>query len=533
LSFSRKSQTFLSKRDPEPLPVCGRGYEKGEGRGSYMSYLEIKSLSKSFGGVKALQDVDFGADKGEIHALLGENGAGKSTLIKCMGACQSYDSGEIFLGGQKLTATHPKQAMAAGIGIVFQELSLIPNLSVADNLFLGINLGNKTSVTRKKIACKKAKAIFEKFKVEGVDPERNVETLSLSEKQTIEIVKVLSRNTEVIVFDEATSALTETRVEWLYKLVKQLQQENKIIIFISHRMGEIRRFCNVVTVFRNGQNVGTNRLDKIENDELVQMMLGRKMTGFYPEKVNTCREQIVLETKDLYFEHYLDHINISLKLGEVVGIGGLAGQGQNALLLALSGAVKAQKGEIFLSGKEMKLKNPRKAMDAGISLVPEERAAEGLILELSIADNLLLPVISKITKVGMINKKKEKELLAHAVESLSIKVGNIANPVNSLSGGNQQKVVLAKLMMTNPKVLLLYDFTRGVDVGTKNTMFTLLRQLAADGNCILFYSTDMEELVNVCDRVLVMDSGSIKADLSEDKLTEENILRASIGDGVA
>lgn len=315
--------------------------------------------------------------------------------------------------------------------------------------------------------------------------------------------------------------------------MKRLQEKKKIIIFISHRMGEIRRFCNIVTVFRNGENVGTHRLDEVDNDRLVHMMLGRKMSGYYPEKISTVRDVVALETKGLHFEHYLEHVDLTLRMGEVVGIGGLAGQGQNALLLALSGAVQAQKGKIVLGGKETRLKTPGKAMAEGISLVPEERATEGLILDLSIADNLLLPVVSKITRLGLISRKKEKQLLTQAVESLAIKAGDIENPVNSLSGGNQQKVVLAKLMMTHPKVLLLYDFTRGVDVGTKNTMFALLRKLAAEGNCILFYSTDMEELVNVCDRVLVMDHGAVKADLSGGKLTEENILRASIGDGVA
>lgn len=480
-----------------------------------------------------MKDVDFKADKGEVHALLGENGAGKSTLIKCLGACQSYDSGEIYLESKRMTAVHPRQAIEAGIGIVFQELSLIPNLSVADNLFLGMDLGNRLSVTRKKTARQKAREIFEEFEVEGIETEEKVENLSLSEKQTLEIVKVLSRDTSVVVFDEATSALTANRVEWLYRLVKRLREQKKIIIFISHRMGEIRRFCNMVTVFRNGENVGTHKLSEVANDELVHMMLGRKMSGYYPVKNSTVREEIVLETRDLYFEHYLDHVNLTLRLGEVVGIGGLAGQGQNALLLALSGAVKAQKGRILLDGREVRLKTPGLAMAEGISFVPEERATEGLVLELSIADNLLLPVVSKITRLGLISRRREKELLSQAVESLAIKAGDIGNPVNSLSGGNQQKVVLAKLLMTRPKVLLLYDFTRGVDVGTKNTMFTMLRRLAAEGNCILFYSTDMEELVNVCDRVLVMDHGAIKADLSGEKLTEENILRASIGDQIA
>lgn len=498
-----------------------------------MADLEIRGLSKAFGGVKALEQVDFTANRGEVHALLGENGAGKSTLIKCMGACQSYDSGEIYLCGKKLEAAHPKQAMEAGIGIVFQELSLIPNLSVADNLFLGMNLGNKVSVTRRKLARERAAELLKKYQVEGISPDSRVEALSLSEKQTIEIVKVLSRDTQVIVFDEATSALTANRVEWLYQLVKRLQQEEKIIIFISHRMGEIRRFCNVVTVFRNGRNVGTRLLNQVDNDQLVHLMLGRKIAGYYPEKVDTHRDQVVLETRDLYFEHYLDHVSLALRAGEVVGIGGLAGQGQNSLLLALAGAVKPQSGQILIEGKPANLKNPRAAMEAGVSLVPEERATEGLVLELSIADNLLLPVISTITRGGLIDSRREKELLRHAVESLSIKTGDMENPVNSLSGGNQQKVVLAKLLMTHPKVLLLYDFTRGVDVGTKNTMFTLLRKLAAEGNCILFYSTDMEELENVCDRVLVMDHGAVKADLSGEQLTEENILKASIGDQVA
>ena len=497
-----------------------------------MADLEIKGLSKQFGGIKALSDVNFSANSGEVHALLGENGAGKSTLIKCLGACQSYDTGEIFLEGKKMTAVHPKEAMDAGIGIVFQQLSLIPNISVAENLFLGINVKNRFSISRKKIINEKTKQILKEFEIEDIHPETKVGELTLSEKQMIEIVKVVSRNTKVVVLDEATSALTTNRVEWLLKLVRKLKEEKRIIIFISHRMGEIREFCSVVTVFRNGENVGTYDLDKVENDELITTMLGRKVTGYYPEKVNTKQNRVALEVKNLSFENYLENINFQLSYGEVVGIGGLAGQGQNSLLLALSGCVKAQKGEILLDGKPVKLGNPKQAMDHGIVLVPEERATEGLVLELSIADNLLLPCLSKITRAGFIDRQKEKKLLDHAVESLSIKVGDIQNPVKSLSGGNQQKVVLAKLMMLEPKVLLLYDFTRGVDVGTKNVMFELVRDLAAQGNCILFYSTDIEELVNVCDRVLVMDGGKIRASIAWEKLTQENILRSSVGENV-
>ena len=495
-----------------------------------MADLEIRGLSKSFGGVQALTNVDFIANGGEVHALLGENGAGKSTLIKCLGACQPYDTGEIYLEGVKMTASHPKEAMNAGIGIVFQELSLVPSLSVADNLFLGMDMGNRLSVSRRRIVREKTRQIFSEYGIDGIDPEAQVESLSLSEKQMIEIVKVVSRETKVIVFDEATSALSANRVEWLLKLVRRLKAEKRIIIFISHRMGEIRKFCDVVTVFRNGVNVNTFQLDQVDNDELVAQMLGRKVTGYYPEKRDTHREEIALEVRDLSFEHYLKHIDLTLRYGEVVGVGGLAGQGQNALMLTLSGCLKAQKGEILLDGKRVRYTAPRQAMREGVALLPEERATEGLVLEMSIADNLMLPSLGSVSVGGFIDRAKERRMLEHAVESLSIKVGNLENPVKSLSGGNQQKVVLAKLLMLNPKVLMLYDFTRGVDVGTKNTMFTLVRSLAAEGNCILFYSTDIEELVNVCDRVLVMDDGSIKADLSGDLLTEENILRTSVGE---
>ena len=497
-----------------------------------MADLEIKGLSKSFGGIQALTNVDFQADGGKVHALLGENGAGKSTLIKCLGACQGYDTVEIYLEGKKMTAAHPKEAMDAGIGIVFQELSLIPGISVADNLFLGVNLHNRFSVARKKIVREKTKKILLEYGIEDIDPDAQVESLTLSEKQMVEIVKVVSRKTKVVVFDEATSALTANRVEWLLRLVKRLRDEKRIVIFISHRMGEIREFCDVVTVFRNGVNVGTFNLDEVDNDQLVTLMLGRKVTGYYPEKIDSTLDKVALEAKDLYFEHHLNHVNLKLNYGEVVGLGGLAGQGQNSLLMVLAGCVKAQKGEILLDGKKANFPNPGKAMEAGVVLLPEERATEGLVLELSIADNLILPSIGQITTCGLINKKKEKKALDSAVEGLSIKVGNIENPVRSLSGGNQQKVVLAKLLMLEPKVLLLYDSTRGVDVGTKNTMFQLVRELAAKGNSILFYSTDIEELVNVCDRVLVMDNGTIKADIGSDKLTQENILRASVGEQV-
>lgn len=497
-----------------------------------MADLEIKGLSKRFGGVQALSKIDFIANGGEVHALLGENGAGKSTLIKCLGACQSYDEGEIYLEGKKVTASLPKEAFKEGIGIVFQELSLVPSLSVADNLFLEVPVDNKLSIQRHRIIREKTKEILKKYGVEEIDPDMLVEELTLSEKQIIEIVKVVSRETKVVVFDEATSALTDNRVKWLLNLVRKLKEEQRIVLFVSHRMGEIRAFCDVVTVFRNGKDVGRFNLSEIDNTQLVDLMLGRKVNGYYPEKQSFATDKVALEAKGLSFEHFLKDVSFTLNYGEVVGLGGLAGQGQNSLMMTLAGCVKPQKGQLILDGKRVSFANPGVAMKQGVVLLPEERATEGLVLEMSIADNLLLPSISRVTKAGFIDQKKSQKILNDAVNNLAIKIGKLDDPVKSLSGGNQQKVVLAKLLMLEPKVLLLFDVTRGVDVGTKSTMFSLIRELAAQGNSILFYSTDIEELVNVCDRVLVMDNGAMKAEVSGELLTQENVLKASVGEAI-
>jgi ABC-type sugar transport system ATPase subunit len=494
-----------------------------------MSDLCIKSLSKSFAGVCALDNVDFEASYGEALALLGENGAGKSTLIKCLGGCQDFNSGEIHLDGKTLQIKHPGDAIRAGIGIVFQELSLIPTLSVADNIYLETNVSNKLSITRKRRVRKCTLDIFQKYNITGIDPDAKVEGLSLSDRQMIEIIKILSRDPKVVIFDEATSALGSERVEWLYNISARLVKENRIIVFISHRMAEIRRFCTKVTVFRNGQNVGSRRLDKVDNDELVAMMLGRKITAYYPEKTNSSTGRVLLEVNDLCVRNTIQNVSFNIYEGEVVGVGGLAGQGQSALFLSLFGAIRG-KGDIKINGKKMHITSPQKALDAGMVFVPEDRGTEGLVLNLSIYDNILLPSFRKISKFCIIDQYRAESMLIQSMKQFEIKIASFKLPVSSLSGGNQQKVVLAKLILLSPRILLLFDMTRGVDVGTKNSLFVLVRRLAAQGNGVLFYSTDIEELVNICDRVLVMDNGEIKANLADKELSEENILLISTGE---
>lgn len=290
---------------------------------------------------------------------------------------------EKYIWREKITATLPKEAFKEGIGIVFQELSLVPSLSVADNLFLEVPVENKLSVQRHKIIRNKTKEILKKYDVEEIDPDTLVEELTLSEKQIIEIVKVVSRETKVVVFDEATSALTDNRVKWLYKLVKKLKEEQRIVVFISHRMGEIREFCDVVTVFRNGKDVGRFDLSEIDNSKLVDLMLGRKVNGYYPDKKNAVMDKVALEAKNLSFENFLRDVSFTLNYGEVVGLGGLAGQGQNSLMMMLAGCVKPQKGQLILDGREVTFSNPGAAMKQGVVLLPEERATEGLVLEMS------------------------------------------------------------------------------------------------------------------------------------------------------
>ncbi len=497
-----------------------------------MADLVLSNICKSFEGIKALDNVTFEANQGEVHALLGENGAGKSTVIKCLGGCISIDSGEMTLHGKKLNISNPKDAMEAGVGIVFQELSLIPTLNVADNIYLGIKVNNKISLTRRKTIYKMTQELFKKYDIEDIKPDAKVDTLSLSHRQIVEIAKVLSRDPKVVVFDEATSALTQNRVQWLLKIARKLAQDGKTVIFISHRMAEIKDLCDVVTVFRNGQNVGTRKIGEVTSDELVTMMLGRKVTGYYPEKISYKQDKTMLETKKLSLKNRSIHdIDLNLKYGEVVGVGGLAGQGQSSLFLSLYGVLHAD-GEQYIEGKKVKLRSPEQSLKHGVALVPEDRSTQGLVLPLSIKNNILMSVISRLTRFGIIQKKATDMLVENSVHTLDIKAGDLDVPVMSLSGGNQQKVVLSKLLLTEPKVMLLYDTTRGVDIGTKKEMFVLVRKLAAKGNTILFYSTDMEELVNVCDRALVMYEGGIVADLENEFLTQENILRASIGEKV-
>jgi len=496
-----------------------------------MADLELINISKHFGGVAALDHANLACNAGEIHGLVGQNGAGKSTIVKILSGVITRDSGEILIDGNPSLVNKPSDAIRAGISMVFQELSLIPDLKVSQNIFLGLEKPDRLGGTSTKVLSERTYEIFDQMGIDVADPDRIINELTLSQRQMVEIAKVVARNPRVIIFDEATSALGRTQAQWLMGYCRILASQGKIIIFISHKLSEIRNVTDRITVFRNGTNVGTFGCKEKSADEVVNLMLGRVMERIYPPRAVEIKPECNLELQNVKTGSRLSEISFSLNKGEILGIGGLTGQGQDELFRALFG-VQPSEGKIFLCGEHVNISSPSDALNKGISLVPEDRATQGLLLPKSVSDNISLGVLPKILRFGFINRQAERSLVSSAIAQFSISVSDPSDSVDRLSGGNQQKVVLAKLLATNPKILMMFDSTRGVDVGTKAEIYGLLRELAARGTSILWYSTDNDELINMCDRVLVIRQGQIEAELTPSLITEENLVRASVGEPI-
>ena len=494
------------------------------------STLVLSGIKKSFGGVEALRGASLTCERGEIHALIGENGAGKSTLIKVLAGALRADAGEIFLGGQVLRVRSPLDAQKAGIGTVFQELSLIPDLNVAANLFYSMEPRVRAGRIDKRALRRKADATIKELGVEGIDVGRNIRELSLAQRQIVEICKALIREPDVLVLDEPTSALLPEQVEWLFARVRGFAEQGGIAVFISHRLEEIENLSHRVTVFRGGVDVGTGAIGEMPEARLVELMLGRRVDRVYPEPAEkgSESEDVVCELVELSSPPSLRDVSMKIRRGEIVGIGGLQGQGQHALFLALFGARRSS-GKVVVNGKEVRLRRPEDALGAGLVLIPEDRATEGLCLSLAIRDNISLGSLKSVSRAGLIDPKRERRLVAEMVSRLQIVLRSTLQEASSLSGGNQQKVLLGRVLAQKPLVLLMYDATRGVDVGTKTEIYRLMRELCERGVSILFYSTDVSELSNLADRVIVLHDGAIRAHLAGSELTEHRIVAASVG----
>ncbi len=490
----------------------------------------MRAISKRYGGVTALDQVDFGCAAGSIHAVLGENGAGKSTLIKAIAGVVQPDTGEMTVGGRPVVFHSPIDAARHGIVCVFQELSLIPDLSVADNILL-TNAPNRWGFVDRKAQRARAEALLERVGCADIHPLELVRNLPLSRRQMVEIAKALGREPKLLILDEATSALTAADVDKVYAILHRLREQGLAILYISHRMNEIKELADTCSVFRNGRHVETFATGTRNDEQVVQLMIGRDLAKTYPPKPALPADAPVsLEAKGLQWADRLNDISLTIRKGEIVGLGGLDGQGQRELMLALFGVLRGVGGQLSVHGKPVTHISPghAKSPALGLALIPEDRKTEGLILPMSIAENLSMAALSRLSAAGWVNRGAESTGVAGAIAKLRIKIGAAADAVATLSGGNQQKVVIGKWLMTNARVILLNDPTRGIDVGTKQEIYVLLRELAAEGVAVLLYSTDYEELIGLCDRVLIMYGGAITRVLEGAAITETNIVAAAL-----
>ena len=492
--------------------------------------LSLSGVSKRYGGVRALSNVDFACRSGSIHAVLGENGAGKSTLIKIISGVVQPDEGAIMLSGRQVIFPTPQSANDAGIVCIFQELSLMPDLSVADNI--GITAPPKRfGLIDKRAQRRRAEELLARVGCEDINPLMLVKSLPLSRRQMVEIAKALGRDPKLLILDEATSALTSADVQRVYGILHGLRDQGLGLLYISHRMHEIEELADTCSVFRNGQHIDTFPKGSRTDEQVVQMMIGREWRNVYPPKpVRDVPPPVALEVRDIGWEDRLSGISFKIGRGEIVGLGGLDGQGQRELLLAMFGVLRGVSGSVAVDGEVKSIGSPAQAKSpsVGLALIPEDRKTEGLCLPMGVADNVSMAALGSMTRGIVVDRAREAQKIDEMAQKLKIKFGRLGDAVATLSGGNQQKVVIAKWLLTGARVILLNDPTRGIDVGTKQEIYQLLRDLADAGTAILLYSTDYDELIGCCDRVMILYGGRIARELEGADITEANIVAASL-----
>ena len=497
--------------------------------------LEFHSISKSFPGVRALKDITFAIEAGEVHALMGENGAGKSTLMNVLSGVITDHSGEILLDGAPLVLHHPRDAQKAGVAIIHQELQLVPELTIAENIFLGRELHTPTRRLDKRRMAREARTYLDRLHLD-VDPERSVKGLRVGEQQLVEIAKALSLNARILILDEPTSALNQTEIQFLFEAIGLLKAAGVTMVYISHKFDETFRIADRVTILRDGEYIGTRIVRESSEDELIQMMVGRSIKDLFPkERIEPGDE--VLRVRDLTLnaqekrgERGLHGISFSLRKGEIVGVAGLLGAGRTELLQTLFGVYPRKRvlGSIQIEGSERHFDSPMDAIAAGLAFVTEDRKNQSLIMQSSVAHNITLAALRQFLRFGLLLHPQERQAVTRSIAQLRIKTPSAATTVSTLSGGNQQKVVLAKGLLTAPRVLLLDEPTRGIDVGAKAEIYTLITQLAKSGAAILLASSEMPEIIAMCDRVLVLSEGRLTGEFSHAEVTQERIMKAAM-----
>lgn len=490
--------------------------------------LEMRNITKHFGGVKALTDVSLQVAPQEIHALIGENGAGKSTLMKILSGAYKKDSGEILLDGKPVTINNPKEAKDLGIAIIYQEFMLAPDLTVAENIYIDQLAAGKTVINWKELR-QKAKEQLSRLGFDDISPTAKVGNLSVAYQQVVEICKNLTRNAKVLVLDEPTAVLTFSEIKKLFDIIRKLREDGVSIIYISHRLEELFELSDHITVLKDGGYVGTVETSSIDKNKLVTMMVGREMSQMFPERHATIGEEI-LRVEHLNAGKMVKDVSFNLRAGEVLGFSGLVGAGRTETMRALFGADKKDSGKVVYFGREVDFKNPKEAIKNGFGMLPENRKEQGLLLKQSVRMNTTLTVLkTKVASAGIINHKKEKEYAAKLLASISTKYGSTEDNADSLSGGNQQKVALAKWVAADCKCIVFDEPTRGVDVGAKVEIYNIINELAQKGVGIIMISSEMTEIIGMCDRAIVMRQGEITGEFTNQEITENTMIKAAMG----
>lgn len=489
--------------------------------------LELKNISKSFPGVKALDDVSFSVDEGSVHVLVGENGAGKSTLIKIINGMYTADQGDLYMFGEKITTHNPRYMQEKGVATIHQELSPVLDLTVAENIFLGrYPLTKLKTVNKKKMFAEAQKLIND------LGFHYNAKSLmrshTVSDMQIIEIIKAISVNAKVIIMDEPTSSITEGEVKILHEQIHKLKNMGISIIYISHKLDEIEKVGDVVTILRDGKTISTNDVHALTTDEIITQMVGRKMDNVYPKKTAEIKEKI-LEVKGLSKENVFEDVSFTLHRGEILGMAGLVGAGRTEVVRTIFGLDPYDSGEIYLNGEKIEVKSVPDAINKGIIMLSEDRKGEGLVLCRSIEENIGLANLKKYVKFAAINKKQERKDADEMIKLLSIKTPSIKTEANSLSGGNQQKVVIAKWLLQNPSVLIMDEPTRGIDVGAKYEIYKIMCNLAEQGVGVIMISSELPEIIGICDRTLVMHEGKVTGEVMRSEFSQEKIMSYAVG----
>ena len=492
--------------------------------------LELKEISKSFPGVRALDKVNFNLKAGEVHALIGENGAGKSTLIKIISGIHHPDSGQIFLNNQPVHFSNPMVAQNHGIAAIYQEATIFPDLNVAENVFMGHQKYNPIS---RRIDWRRmyedTDKLLKSFGID-LDPRAKVKGLSTAKQQMVEIIKALSINSKILIMDEPTSALTVHEVKDLFNIIRRLRSSGTSIIFISHRLEETFEIADRVTVLRDGHYIGTHDVSDVTADQLISMMVGRSLDDLFP-KLYVERGKPILKVDGLTKEGQFYDISFELFEGEILGFAGLVGAGRTELARAIFGIENPDRGKIWINGREARISNPKSALKHGIAYLPEDRQQQGLALPMNITQNITLPILNQFVKNGLLNINDETKTAKKYADMLDIRASGLWQKALQLSGGNQQKVVLAKWMATNPQVFILDEPTKGIDVGTKASVHGLMSELASRGLGILMISSELPEILGMSDRIIVMYEGKITAEFDRKEATQEKVLTAAIGKG--